>query len=99
LERGPEYQHKQTRLISGHNVRYVVPNQIDPHQEVVVFLRPLIVGRDVYLTVKADGHRIVRKKYRQVQPSEMLQISLTPEEIIGHREIPTRLEVALEREA
>jgi pyruvate/2-oxoglutarate dehydrogenase complex dihydrolipoamide dehydrogenase (E3) component len=99
LERGPDYQHKHTRLISGHNVRYVVPNQIDPRQEVVVFLRPLIVGKDVYLTVKADGHRITRKKYRQVQPSEMIQIPLTSEEIIGNREIPTRLEVSLEREA
>ena len=99
LERGPDYQYKHTRLISGHNVRYVVPNQIDPRQEVLVFLRPLIVGRDVYLTVKADGHRITRKKYHQVQPSEMIQIPLTSEEIIGNREIPTRIEVSLEREA
>ncbi len=99
LERGPDYQHKHTRLIPGHNVRYLVPNRIDPQQEVMIFLRPLIVGRDVYVNVKADGHRIARKKHRQVQPSEMLQILLTSEEMIGSREIPARIEVSIEQES
>ena len=98
LERGPDYQHKRTRLISGHNVRYLVPNRIDPRQEIVLFLRPLIVGRDVYITVKADGHKIKRKKHRQVQPSEMVQVRLTPEDMVGNREVPARIEVSIERE-
>jgi hypothetical protein len=96
-ERGPDYQSKQTRLVSGNNVRYVVPSRIDPHQEVVIFLRPLIVGRDVYVNVKADGVMIKRKKHRQVQPSEMIQALLKPEEIVGDREIPARIEVSIER--
>lgn len=98
LEHGPNYQHKRTRLISGNNVRYVVPNRIDPHQEVVIFLRPLIVGRDVDLIVKADGIPIKRKKHRQVQPSEMIQVGLTPNELIGDREIPARIEVSIEHD-
>jgi hypothetical protein len=98
LERGPDYQHKRTRLISGHNVRYLVPNRIDPRQEIVLFLRPLIVGRDVYITVKADGHKIKQKKHRQVQPSEMVQVRLTPEDMVGNREVPARIEVSIERE-
>ncbi len=98
LERGPDYKSKQTRLIPGHNVRYLVPARIDPQQELVVFLRPLIVGRDVYVHVTADGHRIKRRKHRQVQPSEMIQIRLTPEEMIGNRELPARIEVSIERE-
>jgi NADPH-dependent 2,4-dienoyl-CoA reductase/sulfur reductase-like enzyme len=98
LERGPDYEHKRTRVISGNNVRYVVPNRIDPHQEVIVFLRPLIVGRDVFVVVKADGVMIKRKKHRQVQPSEMIQVGLTPNELIGDREIPARIEVSIERE-
>jgi pyruvate/2-oxoglutarate dehydrogenase complex dihydrolipoamide dehydrogenase (E3) component len=98
LERGPDYEHKRTRVISGNNVRYVVPNQIDPHQEVIIFLRSLIVGQDVYVNVKADGITIKQKKHRQVQPSEMIQITLKPEEFIGDREIPAQIEVSIERE-
>lgn len=99
LERGPNYQEKRTRLIPGHNVRYLVPNHIDPHQEIVLFLRPLIVGRNVYLNVKADGHRIKHKKYRQVQPSEMIQVRLTAEDMLGNREIPAHIEVSIESDA
>jgi thioredoxin reductase len=98
LERGPDYEHKRTRVISGNNVRYVVPNRIDSHQEVVIFLRPLIVGRDVYVNIKADGITIKQKKHRQVQPSEMIQITLKSEELIGDREIPARIEVSIERD-
>ncbi len=98
LQRGPDYDSKRTRLTPGHNVRYLVPARIDPQQEVVVFLRPLIVGRGVFLNVYADGHRIKRKKHRQVQPSEMVQVTLTPEDMIGNREFPARIEVSIERE-
>lgn len=99
LEGGPDHQQKRTRLLPGNNVRYVVPNRIDPYQDVVVLLRPLIVGRDVSLIVKADGSVVQRKKYRQIQPSEMLQVSLKPKELIGKRNIPARVEVSIERDA
>lgn len=97
LQRGADYAHKRTRIIPGNNVRYVVPNQIDPHQDVTVFLRPLIVGRDVHLQVNADGVAILRKKQRQVQPSEMIQIQLSAAEIVGKREkLPERIEISIE---
>jgi NADPH-dependent 2,4-dienoyl-CoA reductase/sulfur reductase-like enzyme len=97
LERGADYQNKRTHLIAGDNVRYLVPSYLDPHQDIVVFLRPLIVGRDVDLVVKADGYTVHRKKHRQVQPSEMIQVKLTPAELIGNREIPARVEISIER--
>ena len=62
LERGPDHQQKQTRLVPGNNVRYLVPNRIDPHQDVMLFFRPLIVGRDVYMNIRADGTVVKRKK-------------------------------------
>lgn len=96
LQRGASHDQKRTRLLPGNNVRYVVPARIDPHQEVVVFLRPLIVGRDVELFVKADGYVIKRQKHRQVQPSEMVQVKLTPAEMIGNRGIPAQLEITIE---
>jgi NADPH-dependent 2,4-dienoyl-CoA reductase/sulfur reductase-like enzyme len=98
LERGPAYERKRTRLIPGHNVRYLVPDHIDPQQETVLFFRPMIVGRDVYVSVKANGHKIIRKKHRQVQPSEMIQVSLTPKDMIGERAIPAQIEVSIEQE-
>jgi hypothetical protein len=52
----------------------------------------------VYVTVKADGHKIKRKKHRQVQPSEMVQVPLTPKEMIGDRAIPAQIEVLIEQE-
>ncbi len=99
LERGPAHEHKRTRLVSGHNVRYLVPGRINPHHTSVLSFRPLIMGRDVSVTIKADGHKIKRKKYRQVQPSEMIQIPLTPQEIIGDRAIPAQIEVSIEQNA
>ncbi len=96
LERGPAYERKRTRLIPGHNVRYLVPGHIDPQQDIVLSFRPMIVGRDVYVTVKADGHNITRKKHRQVQPSEMIQVPLTPKEMIGDRASPAQIEVSIE---
>ena len=98
LQRGPAYERKRTRLLPGHNVRYLVPDHIDPEQETVLFFRPMIVGRDVYVSVKADGHKIVRKKHRQIQPSEMIQIPLTPKDMIGDRAIPAQIEVSIEQE-
>jgi NADPH-dependent 2,4-dienoyl-CoA reductase/sulfur reductase-like enzyme len=98
LERGPAHEQKRTRLIPGHNVRYLVPNHIDPHQDTVLFFRPMIVGRDVYVTLKADGHKIRRKKHRQIQPSEMIQIPLTSQDMIGDRAIPNQIEVSIEQE-
>lgn len=98
LERGPAHEQKRTRLIAGHNVRYLVPGRIDPHEEVVLFFRPMIVGRDVYVTVRADGHKIKRKKHRQVQPSEMVQVPLSPKDMIGDRAIPAQIEVSIEQD-
>ncbi len=99
LERGPAHQYKQTRIVPGNNVRYLTPNRIDPHQEVMLFFRPLIVGRDVALIIKADGAVIKRKKLRQVQPSEMIHFVLKPEDMLGQREeIPAQIEVGLEEQ-
>ena len=98
LERGPAYERKRTRLIPGHNVHYLVPDHIDPEQETVLFFRPMIVGRDVYISVKADGQKILRKKHRQVQPSEMIQVALTPKDMIGERAFPAQIEVSIEQE-
>ncbi|GAK57497.1 hypothetical protein U27_04464 [Candidatus Vecturithrix granuli] len=99
LERGPAHNQKQTRLVPGNNVRYLTPNRIDPHQEVMLFLRPLIVGRDVSLNIRADGAVIKRKKLRQVQPSEMIHLTLPPEDMLGKREdIPAQIEVSIEEQ-
>jgi NADPH-dependent 2,4-dienoyl-CoA reductase/sulfur reductase-like enzyme len=98
LERGPAHEQKHTRVVPGHNVRYLVPNRIDPQQDTVLSFRPMIVGRDVYVTVKADGHKVIRKKHRQVQPSEMIQVPLTPGDMIGDRAIPAQIEVLIEQE-
>ena len=100
LERGPAHQQKQTRLVPGNNVRYLVPNRIDPRQDIMLFFRPLIVGRDVYLNIRADGTVITRKKLRQVQPSEMIHLTLTSENMLGKREeIPAQIEVCLEEQS
>ena len=96
LNRGTDYEHKRTRMIPGSNVRYLVPNMIDPHQELTLFMRPLIVGRNVELILKADGYMLKRKKYRQVQPSEMIHVTLTAADMIGERDVPAQIEVSIE---
>jgi len=77
----------QYPVAAGANVKYVLPNKYTPGEEQKFYLRSLIVKNKAELTVSLDGEVIKSRKLVHVQPSEMISITLKPEELSKVREI------------
>ncbi|MCE5255281.1 MAG: NAD(P)/FAD-dependent oxidoreductase [Spirochaetaceae bacterium] len=74
---------KELRVKTGANVRYVNPARVNPDRDNKLYMRSLVVKNDAVLEVKVDN-RIVRSiKKQHIQPSEMLSLSLGPQELGG----------------
>jgi NADPH-dependent 2,4-dienoyl-CoA reductase/sulfur reductase-like enzyme len=73
----------QVRGKAGSNVRYVNPGKLNPKAENKVYLRSLIVKNDAVLEIRADNRVIRSVKKNHVQPSEMINLSLGPEDLEG----------------
>ena len=71
---------KELRIRTGPNVRYVNPSRVDPGRENKLYLRSLVVKNGALLEVKVDGRVVRSQKKPHVQPSEMLTLSLTPQD-------------------
>jgi NADPH-dependent 2,4-dienoyl-CoA reductase/sulfur reductase-like enzyme len=71
---------KELRIKTGPNVRYVNPTRVDPERENKLYLRSLVVKNGAVLEVKLDGRLIKSQKKPHVQPSEMLTMSLGPQD-------------------
>jgi NADPH-dependent 2,4-dienoyl-CoA reductase/sulfur reductase-like enzyme len=73
----------QIRTKAGSNLRYVNPAYISPVRENIIYMRPMIVKTDAVLEI-CIGSRVIRsKKERYVQPSQMINIKLCPEDFEG----------------
>jgi len=91
-----KYERKQYRVFSGANVKYVLPNRYIPSRENRFYLRTLIVKNKAELIVKLDGRVVKEKKLAHVQPSEMLNFTLGPEELDGVSDTDeNRLEISI----
>ncbi len=66
---------KRVKVAAGENIRYVVPQEISLDKPVEFFMRVQRPDQDVYLDL--GGLRRVKKQF--VKPSEMLNITLTPD--------------------
>ncbi len=77
---------RELRLRTGPNLRYLVPGRVDPARPNKVYMRSLVVKNDAFLEVKIDGKTVRSLRKAHVQPSEMLSLSLGPEDFseIGH---------------
>ncbi len=71
---------KQYKTNPGKNVKYIVPNHYERIRENRFYMRTLIVKNNALLSVKVKGTEIYSKKLRHIQPSEMIQFSLTEED-------------------
>ena len=74
---------RDIRAKAGSNVRYVCPDRIDPGREQKVYLRSLVVKTNAVLELKAHNRVIRRIKKAHVQPSEMISIMLSPQDMEG----------------
>jgi thioredoxin reductase len=73
----------QGTVRAGSNVIYVVPNKFSVKQDNIFFFRPFIVKNNVALSVSLNGKVIKTKKLLHVQPSEMIQLILKQEDLMG----------------
>ncbi len=71
---------KELRIKTGPNVRYVNPARVDPERENKLYMRSMVVKNGAVLEVKVDGRVVKSVKKPHVQPSEMLTVSLGPQE-------------------
>jgi len=75
------YARQQCRVAPGANVHYVIPGRYFPEAANRLYLRPLIVKNQAELLVTLDGEPVKRKRLPHVQPSEMVSLTLEPEEL------------------
>lgn len=68
---------KRIKVKAGENIRYVVPHEVSTREPVEFFMR--VQRPDYDVTLDVGGLRSVRKQ--SVRPSEMLNITITPEQL------------------
>ncbi len=68
---------KRIKVKAGENIRYVVPHEVSANEPVEFFMR--VQRPDENVTLDVGGLRSVRKQ--TVRPSEMLNITVTPEQL------------------
>jgi len=84
----------ELRVKTGANIRYILPMRVNPERDNRLYMRGLVVKNDARLEVRLDGTPIKSRKLAHVQPSEMLSLTLKPEELkTAHRD--STLEIAL----
>jgi len=74
-------EHAQGPVRPGANVKYTAPNRYFPARANRLYLRPLVVKNQARLVVRLDGETVKERRLPHVQPSEMISLSLRPEEL------------------
>lgn len=95
---GSRVEHNYADTCVGEGVRYVVPQRFDANrisEATRFYLRVTRNYRNVYLTVRADGREIMRKRLLRAAPGEMEYVSLKGEALSAAREC-RKLEFAIE---
>ncbi|HAP43777.1 MAG: pyridine nucleotide-disulfide oxidoreductase [Spirochaetes bacterium GWD1_61_31] len=78
--KGRRPQH-EARLKVGANVRYVAPGRVDLQADNKIYLRSLIVKNDALLEVKVNSRVVKSQKKSHIQPSEMIELHLSPKDL------------------
>jgi NADPH-dependent 2,4-dienoyl-CoA reductase/sulfur reductase-like enzyme len=73
----------QMKVKAGSNVRYVNPGKLNLERDNKIYLRSLIVKNNAVLELKIDNHVIKSIKKNHVQPSEMINLTITPKDLEG----------------
>ncbi|HPO49989.1 MAG TPA: FAD-dependent oxidoreductase [Spirochaetota bacterium] len=66
----------QFKVVSGSNVKYVVPNKYNPLGENKFYLRSMAVKNNAILEIRQNNQIIKKINKNNVKPSEMITISL-----------------------
>ncbi len=69
----------QVPVITGANVRYVMPEAVFPGRENTLYARSMIVKNNARLIMRAGDRELINRRLQHVQPSEMIRFTLDPE--------------------
>ena len=83
---------KQIAVKAGPNLKYVLPNKIDPHKKNHLLSRPLIVKNNAKCIVRTDKEIVFEKKLSHVQPAEMITLDVFPKILSNTKEIEVLLQ-------
>ena len=78
-----EHPALQIQTKAGSHVRYVNPARIAPEKENHIYLRSMVVKNDAVLELRLDNKVIRSVKERHVQPSEMINVKISPKDFEG----------------
>jgi NADPH-dependent 2,4-dienoyl-CoA reductase/sulfur reductase-like enzyme len=90
------YHTQHHPIVSGANVKYVIPNKYLQGTTNRFYLRSLIVKNKAELVITLQGEPLKRKKLAHVQPSEMVSFLLDEQELSpGSGSAEKKLEVSI----
>ncbi|MBA7583182.1 Ferredoxin--NADP reductase [subsurface metagenome] len=90
------YHTQHHPIVSGANVKYVIPNKYLPGMTNRFYLRSLIVKNKAELVISLQGEPLKRKKLAHVQPSEMVSFLLDEQDLSpGSESAEKKLEVSI----
>jgi NADPH-dependent 2,4-dienoyl-CoA reductase/sulfur reductase-like enzyme len=78
-----EGQGAEIRVKAGPNVRYVNPGKLNLRRENTLYLRSMVVKNDALLELRLDNRVIRTVKKSHVQPSEMINLTVSPRDLEG----------------
>ena len=83
-------------VVSGANVKYVIPNKYLPGMTNRFYLRSLVVKNKAELVISLEGEPLKRKNLAHVQPSEMVGFVLDEQDLSrGSESKEKKLEVSI----
>ncbi|MDD5675521.1 MAG: hypothetical protein PHC61_15230, partial [Chitinivibrionales bacterium] len=77
---------KTTGVVTGANLKYVVPNRCATGRESRFLMRALIVGDKGELIVRQGDALICKQALRRIRPAEMIALTLSKEQTKDLRE-------------
>ncbi len=68
-------------VTAGNGIRYVLPQEIRPGQDITFSMRVSVPGREKSVLFKAGDKVVKKRKYAALNPAEMLRIELSSKEL------------------
>ncbi len=68
-------------VTAGNGIRYVLPQEIRPGQDITFSMRVSVPGRERLVLFKSGGKVVKKRKYTAVNPAEMLRIELSSKDL------------------
>lgn len=85
----------EVSVTAGANLKYILPNKVDPNQSNRLLGRPLIVKNNAKCVIRSGSKTLFEKKLRHVQPAEMIALDVDPQ-MLSDMTATDEIEVSLQ---